>query len=146
MAGVCRGSDTLMEVQYIYILNRYAINGQTENIIPCATNMLILSNFSSSCLFSPRQYHHTSHNQIAYKEVTYLRITSFRARILDPVPLPPLTVTLLSSINVPNALRVRERFLHLYIHKRRRIRYTNNLEVQSPYIKYLYQSSQPCEH
>lgn len=70
VAGVCRGSDTLMEVQYIYTkldIYRYAINGQTENIIPCATNLLkLLSNFSSSCLFSPRKYHHTIHNQIAY--------------------------------------------------------------------------------
>lgn len=70
VAGVCRESDTLMEVQYIYTkldIYQCAINGQTENIIPCATNLLkLLSNFSSSYLFSPRKYHHTIHNQIAY--------------------------------------------------------------------------------
>lgn len=34
-----------MEVQYIYTkldIYRYAINGQTENIFPCATNLLKL--------------------------------------------------------------------------------------------------------
>lgn len=67
---MCRGSDTLIEVQYVYTkldIYRYAINGQTEDIIPCTTNLLkLLSNFSSSCNISLTPYHHTSHNQIAY--------------------------------------------------------------------------------
>lgn len=36
VAGVCRGSDTLMEVQDIYTkldIYRYAMSGQAENII-----------------------------------------------------------------------------------------------------------------